>query len=276
MIINYILYVILIIALFGSLGVLLWKLRVDRFFTGSFVLLSLVYSSVALFEATITGIYEASDRVLYSAGMWLFHFGFINLSFICLYFWHIYSTKQFVLKKLMFFTAMVFGVNYFIGTWFSDFGYFLIKGVHLFNPVDAYWLEPFLWGFFPLPYLQSIPGIILLNAAFLWFLRHRIPHAPNLIDKDFQVLVIPSPSPIINIPSNHKNIMSKSVIYSSEFREFLSPHVKVEKTPKSIILVNQTALSYEWMTEKVESDLLLYYAFINQSAKPYAFEKSLI
>ena len=186
MILELVLYMSGSITFFIALGYILWRTKIDRFVTVAFVMQSIILVTVAMWESLIIGVV---DDILYNMGVWFFTFGTLLLMLIILYFVHINLSspkpppgstyrKKFI-KEALYFAFLVYGTNWFVGTWFSDFGYFLINGLHLFNPEYVYWMPFWIGGVFPLVYFQSLIGLILMVVGFRHFFKIRNKAPPK-------------------------------------------------------------------------------------------------
>ncbi len=70
-------------------------------------------------------------------------------------------------KRNIIYGCLILGCILFYGA-FEDFSVFLYKGIHYFNPTDAWWHYSWFFDLFPLYYFQAVPGIILMIFAFKW------------------------------------------------------------------------------------------------------------
>ncbi len=152
------------------IGFTLSYLRIKSFIVISFILQGLIISSLAVVE-TASGV---DSLVLDELYLYWFSFWGITMQLICIIYisWFIIYqhalSDQVNVKDVIQFACIIWGELFFFGILICDLGYFFINGFDKFNPVDAWWLAPFIGGVFPAYYLQAVLGAILLIIGLRW------------------------------------------------------------------------------------------------------------
>ncbi|MHA1343150.1 MAG: hypothetical protein ACTSQG_04140 [Promethearchaeota archaeon] len=104
--------------------------------------------------------------------IWLITVGLFGAS---LYAGHAIAQKHYTGKfdhiKNVMYGVLIIGIILFYGM-FEDFSVFIYRGIHYFNPKDAWWHYDWFYNLFPIYYFQAIPGIILIIIAFSWDVKN--------------------------------------------------------------------------------------------------------
>ena len=169
-VLNLIVWYICIFSIYGLIYYGLKRLKVPLQFRITFFLISIIYMTIPPWDCFVP---EQQGWYFDLTALWGVTIILMGLSFYVLYG---VAQKQyegeFNHKKNIMFGVLVLGCTLFYGV-FEDFSVFIYKGIHYFNPNDAWWHYTWFYNLFPLYYLQGVPGIILIIIALSWSVKHR-------------------------------------------------------------------------------------------------------
>jgi len=161
------------IGVFGILGFIcfgLKKLKVDKQFIFTFFLISIIYMTIPPWDCFVP---EHQGWYFSLIALWGVTIGLIVISFYVI---NAIAQKQYIgefnHKRNIIYGLLILGCFLFYGA-FEDFSVFIYKGIHYFNPTDAWWHYTWFLNLFPLYYFQAVPGIILIILTFRWSVKNR-------------------------------------------------------------------------------------------------------
>jgi len=152
--INLIVYIIFIWTLFVSIGLIChFKFHLNPILTLIITFYGLFWGSMSCWEIIVTPIFNEYATITENN---LKSLGYYGAEGICILLFAMLSYLIYLKKRpfLEFIFIFLFLEGYQLLTGIlGDFGYFLIRGLNEFNPIDAYWIA---WkGNFPISYLKQ-------------------------------------------------------------------------------------------------------------------------